>query len=407
MANLEKIAHLAEESEYDVSTPRKNWDELDMNKLQTLGSGTKHDVCASTATPRVVKGLQRVGNTARGGICHSFTPDGRCVSLFKTLFTNECAHDCSYCPNSDDCSTKSKTYSYTPQELADITLSLYQGNYVEGLFLSSGTGKDEDIIMEKLIETVRILREEYKYEGYIHLKILPGTNKDYIKRSLEYADRVSLNIESCSKSRLHEVSSTKHYDYDILRRQRYIRDLMRKKDLPAGHTTQTIVGGAGENDKEIFESMIREYRRMDIKRMYYSSFKPVEGTGLDDREEVPNSREHRLYQTDWLFRVYDLKPSEITLAFDEKGFLPDGDPKMKIAKRKLNEPVDPNEASYKRLIRVPGIGPKSARRILKSREEEKITKWSELSKLGVVIKRARTFLEVNGWKHSTLDRWSS
>ncbi len=407
MTNLDKIAHLAEKSEYDVSTPRKNWDEFDLNKLEALGAGTKHDVCASTATPRVVKGLQRIGNTSRGGICHSFTPDGRCVSLFKTLFTNDCAHDCKYCPNSDDCSTKGKTYSYTPKELADITLALYQGNYVEGLFLSSGTGKDEDIMMEKLIETARILREDYKYEGYIHLKILPGADKDYIKRSLEYADRVSLNIESCSKNRFHEVSSTKHYDYDILRRQRYIRDLMEKNGLPAGHTTQTIVGVAGENDKEIFESMLREYRKMDVKRMYYSSFKPVEGTPLDDKVEVPNSREHRLYQTDWLFRVYDLKPKEITLAFDEEGFLPDGDPKIEIAKRIFDDPVDPNVATYERLLRVPGIGPKSARRIVKSREKEEINKWSDLSKLGVVLKRARTFLKVNGWTHSTLDRWSS
>ncbi|MFW6048029.1 MAG: helix-hairpin-helix domain-containing protein, partial [Candidatus Natronoplasma sp.] len=200
---------------------------------------------------------------------------------------------------------------------------------------------------------------------------------------------------------------TKHYDYDILRRQRYIRDLMRKKDLPAGHTTQTIVGGAGENDKEIFESMIREYRRMDIKRMYYSSFKPVEGTELADKEEVPNFREHRLYQTDWLFRVYDLKPSEISLAFNEEGYLPDSDPKMEIAKKKLDEAVDLNEAFYERLIRVPGIGPKSAGRIVKARKKGEITKWSELSKFGVVLKRAKTFLEVNGWKHSTLDRWSS
>ncbi len=408
MTSLEKIAHLAEESKYDTLGPKTdNIDDTSLNKVSALGEATKHDVCASSATPRVVKGLDRIGNASSGGICHSFTPDGRCVSLFKTLFTNNCDQNCSYCPNSKKCNSSGKTYSYTPEELAEITLSLYQSNYIEGLFLSSGISGDEDIIMEKLIESVRLLREKYKFEGYIHLKILPGSDKDYIKRCMEYADRVSLNIETSSKTRLQEISSTKDYQYDILRRQRYIRDLMDDTNLPSGHTTQTLVGAAGENDKEIFESMIREYRRMDIKRMYYAAFTPVEDTEFEGKENVPETREHRLYQTDWLFRVYDLSPREINLAFDGEGFLGDRDPKLKIARRIFDDAVDPNEASYERLIRVPGIGPKSATRIVKSREKEKISKRRELDKLGVVLKRARPFLELNGWKDTTLDRWSS
>ncbi len=406
MTNLEKIAKLAEESKYDVMRPEiEDSEDLEMEKIGILGDATKHDVCASTSTPRSVKGFDRIGNTSSGGICHSFTPDGRCVSLFKTLFTNDCSQDCKYCPNSAEFKAKGRSYSYTPKELVKVFLALYQSNYVEGLFLSSGMAKDEDIIMEKLIETIRLLREKYNYEGYIHLKILPGATKDYIKRCLEFSDRVSLNIETCSKLRMQELTSTKDYKYDILRRQRYIRDLQDKYSLPAGHTTQTIVGVAKESDKEIFESMLREYRGMKIKRMYFSSFTPLEGTNLEKREKISTDREHRLYQTDWLYRVYDLEPHEINLAFEDDGLLPNEDPKLTIAKQIFDDPVDPNEAPYDRLIRVPGIGPKSAGRIVKMRKHEKITKRRKLSKLGVVMKRARPFLKLNGWKDTTLDRW--
>ncbi len=405
MTNLEKIARLAEESKYDVVRPEMDSEEeFDLQKVSILGEGTKHDVCASTATPRIVKGIDRIGSVSSAGICHSFTPDGRCVSLFKPLYTNKCSQDCGYCPNSSSCG-ENKTISYTPEELAKVTLSLYQSNYVEGLFLSSGMGKDEDLIMESLIESVRLLREDHKFQGYIHLKVLPGTSKDYIKRCIELVDRLSLNIETCSESRMQEVTSTKDYRYDILRRQRYIRDLSEKMDLPAGHTTQTIVGASGENDREIFESMLREYRRMKIKRMYFSSFTPVERTEFEDKENVSTGREHRLYQTDWLFRVYGFEPREIIAAFDEHGFLPKKDPKIEIARHVLDEAVDPNEASKERLLRVPGIGPKRASRIVRARKEKEIIKRRELAKFGVVLKRARPFLKLNGWKDTTLDRW--
>ncbi len=406
MTNLEKIAKLAEESKYDVVRPEMDSErEFDLQKVNALGEGTKHDVCASTATPRMVNSLDRIGTVFSAGICHSFTPDGRCVSLFKTLYTNGCSQDCAYCPNSASCGGSGKTFSYTPEELAKVTLSLYQSNYVEGLFLSSGMGKDEDMVMEELIETVRLLREDHKFEGYIHLKVLPGTSKDYIKRSIGLVDRLSLNIETCSESRMQELTTTKDYRYDILKRQRYIRDLKKRIGLPSGHTTQTIVGASGENDKEIFESMLREYRRMEVKRMYYSAFTPVEETVFEEKENVSTEREHRLYQTDWLFRIYEFEPKEINLAFDEDGFLPEKDPKIEIARHVLDESVDPNEASKERLLRVPGIGPKSASRIVKARQEEKITKRRELAKFGVVLKRARPFLKLNGWKDTTLDRW--
>ncbi len=406
MADLEKIVHLAEESKYDsVGDPTDSIQNIDLDKVSRLGEGTKHDVCASTSSTRVVKGSERLGNVASSGICHSFTPDGRCVSLFKTLFTNRCSHQCNYCPNSTNCSASSRTYSYTPEELADITVALYQGNYIEGLFLSSGTGKDEDLLMEKIIETADLLRNEYMFEGYIHLKILPGASRYHVKRCMELSDRVSLNIETTSKTRLQETSPTKDYRYDILRRHRYIKSAMDKIDLPSGHTTQLVVGSTGESDREIFESMLREYRRFDMRRMYYSAFAPVEGTGFEDRENTPLWREHKLYQVDWLYRKYEMEPHEINLAFDGEGDLPKKDPKVRIARQILDEPVDPNEADHDRLLRVPGIGPKSAGRIVKKRKREPIKKRRELAKMGVVLKRANPFLEVNGWTDTTMDRW--
>lgn len=406
MVSLDKIARLAEESEHDVVSPDTEVNNIDLDKVDSLGDGTKHDVCASSSSDRVVKGLKRIGNTSNGGICHSFTPDGRCVSLFKTLYSNKCTQDCSYCPNS--CKNFGGSgYSYTPKELVKVFLALYESNYVEGLFLSSGISRDEDETMENLIETVRLLRKERDYQGYIHLKILPGTDKDYIKRCIELSDRVSLNIETCSKQRMNEISSTKDYKYDILRRQRYIRDLSKKLNLPSGHTTQTIVGVANESDREIFGSMRREYNEMNIRRMYFSSFKPINSTDFSDRDDVSQSREHRLYQVDWLYRVYELEPDEIDLAFDERGYLPGKDPKLKIAKKIFDNAIDPNEASYKRLLRVPGIGPKSAYRIVNYRKKDEIKKRSELMDFGVVMKRARPFLKINGWKDTTLDRWLS
>ncbi len=406
MVSLEKIAHLAEDSKFDsLGQVPNRLNDVNLSKVRALGEGTKHDVCASTASNRNVKSSTRIGNVASCGICHSFTPDGRCVSLFKTLFTNKCSQQCSYCPNSTDCDSKSKTYSYTPEELANIVITLYRSNYIEGLFLSSGTGRDEDILMEKIVETARLLREDYHFQGYMHLKVLPGADKDYIKQCMKYADRLSINIETTSSTRLQEVSPTKDYKYDILRRQRYIRDMKNRLGLPSGHTTQMVVGGAGENDKEIFESMLREYRRMKVKRAYYSAFIPVQGTRFEDKPDQPQWREHKLYQTDWLFRVYDLAPHEINLAFDEDGYLPNSDPKVTIARQILDQPIDPNEADHDTLLRVPGIGPTSANRIVSRREENPIKKRRELSNLGVVMKRARPFLEVNGWTDTTLERW--
>ena len=395
MVTLDKIAHLAEDCRFDSLGPAAS---VSPEKLRLLGEGTRHDVCASTYSPR---------ETPLPGICHSFSQDGRCVSLFKTLYTNHCSHQCNYCTNATNCSHKAKTFSYTPEELASITLSLYRSNYIEGLFLSSGAGRNEDDIMEKMVETVRSLRQKRGFRGYIHLKILPGASHAHIQEAMELADRVSINLEASNATHMSEMCATKNYESDILQRQRYIRDMSTAVNLPAGQTTQLVVGAGGESDEEIFKRIIYEYKEIGLKRAYYSAFCPQEGTRFEHKEAQPQWREHRLYQMDWLYRVYHFQPREIRQAFDENGFLQNNDPKMAIAREFMDSPVDPNVATSRELLRVPGIGPRSAQRIVALRQRQTILAKSDLVAAGVRIKRAAPFLKINGWRDSTLEMWSA
>ena len=394
MVTLEKIAHLAADCVFDSLGPGIN---VNREKLSTLGEGTRHDVCASTYSPR---------DSPLPGICHAFTQDGRCVSLFKTLYTNHCSHQCNYCINATNCSHRVQTFSYTPDELARITISLYRSNYIEGLFLSSGAGRDEELIMERMIETLQRLRNQYSFSGYIHLKILPGSSQAHIQQAMELADRVSINLEATSASHLNEICATKSYENDILQRQKYIRDLRTDGNLPAGQITQMVVGVAGESDQEIFKRILYEYEEIGVKRAYYSAFSPLLGTAFESREGQPLWREHRLYQMDWLYRIYHFSPGDIHMAFDEEGFLSNSDPKLAIARELLDSPVDPNVAPYRELVRVPGIGPRSAKRIVALRKTKKIVAKRDLQALGVVIKRAAPFLNINGWRDATLEMWS-
>jgi len=394
MVTLDKIAHLADDCKFDSLGPDAS---VNPEKLSLLGEGTRHDVCASTYSPC---------ETPLPGICHSFTQDGRCVSLFKTLYTNHCSHQCNYCTNATNCSHKAKTFSYTPEELASITLSLYRSNYIEGLFLSSGAGRNEDDIMEKMVETARRLRQKHGFKGYIHLKILPGASQAHIQEAMELADRVSINLEASTATHMSEMCATKNYENDILQRQRYIRDMSTTVNLPAGQTTQLVVGADGESDEEIFKRIIYEYKEIGLRRAYYSAFCPQKGTHFERKEAQPQWREHRLYQMDWLYRVYHFQPREIRHAFDENGFLQNNDPKTAIAREFMDSPVDPNLATIQELLRVPGIGPKSAQRIVALRQKQIILAKSELAAIGVRIKRAAPYLKINGWRDSTLETWS-
>jgi putative DNA modification/repair radical SAM protein len=404
MVTLEKIAHLAEECRFDSMGPAASPAVLgvDAEKLRTLGEGTRHDVCASTFSPR---------ETPLPGICHAFTQDGRCVSLFKTLYTNHCTHQCSYCTNAVNCSSKARAFSYTPEELAKITLSLYRSNYIEGLFLSSGAGRDEDRIMEKMVETAQLLRQKFAFSGYIHLKILPGSARAHIQEAVELADRVSINLEAASASHMNEICATKNYESDILQRQRYIRDMKydtyetSKIILPAGQTTQLVVGASGESDEEIFKRVLYEYKEIGVRRAYYSAFSPQRDTPFENKKAQPLWRERRLYQMDWLFRVYHFQPDEIRYAFNENGFLLDADPKMAIARELMDRPVDPNTAAFQELLRVPGIGIRSAQRIVEFCKRQPIATKGQLMAMGVRIKRAAPFLKINGWRDTTLEKW--
>jgi len=405
MVALDKIIKLASEGQFDSTGPGIYDTPIDLRKVKILGEGTKHDTCASTASKRKVGEFNgRIGDVMRSGICHAFAPDGRCVSLFKTLYTNGCQHNCSYCPNST-MSSGSKVISYTPEELARITIQLYRANTIEGLFLSSGVAGDENKMMEQMIEAVDLLRHKYNFMGYIHLKILPGASREHIKQTMELVDRVSLNVECPSKGHMQELCSTKDYEVDILRRQKYIRDLVTKDRLPAGQTTQFVVGASDESDREIFTRMLYEYNVMYMKRSYFSTFQSVRGTPLENKKSQARWRENRLYQVDWLHRVYNFDRKEMNLAFNDDGFLKNSDPKRTIAISNFDSPVDPNTASYEKLLRVPGIGPKSAYRIINLRSSEKLTKQAQLQRLGVRVNHARTFITLNGWQDSTMQRW--
>jgi putative DNA modification/repair radical SAM protein len=402
MVNFQKIQQLAQGGSFDA----ENLVGIDQKKLRALGRGTAYDTCASTSSKRIAD-PKGIGTVLKSGICHAYTPDGRCVSLFKTLFTNACTHQCNYCPNSASCKKKSQPFFYKPEELANLTLSLYQSNYIEGLFLSSGIAKDEDSTMEKMLDSIKILRRVHNFQGYIHLKILPGTNNEYIKQALELSDRVSINIEASSKSRLSEMSPTKEYKNDILQKQKVIKDILNKKENGAGHTTQMILGSTDENDKEVFSRLLNEYTQYKVKRVYYSAFSPICGTTFENRQAQSLWREKRLYQIDWLYRVYKFNPRWIDYAFNENGFLQNQDPKKALAQNLLDRPLNPQTSSYSELLLIPGIGPTSAQRIISARKTQKLDSKKKLQTLGVVLKRALPFLKINGFVQTSLNGWQS
>ena len=379
-----------------------------LQKLEVLGASAKYDTCASTASNRTLKrSAGYIGAPVASGICHSFLPDGRCVTLLKVLYTNKCVHACNYCFNATSCTTRQRT-SFEPEELARLFMNLYLRNYVEGLFLSSGVCKNAEYTMEGMIQVVQRLRMKENFEGYIHLKILPDTPYYLIKEGINYADRVSVNCEAPNKSRFQELSSTKDYKNDILTRIAWIKGFKRQGNLPAGHTTQFVVGGAGESDRELLKMSVWLYDNMLLNRSYYSAFHPIQNTPLEHAPPTPVIREHRLYQSDWLLRKYSFKFCEIELAFDDTGNIPlAADPKLLIANADPQRyPLEINEASYKDLVHVPGIGPLSARRIINLRKNRiGIEEFDQLKNIGVVLKRARPYITVSHKRQTQLENF--
>ena len=379
-------------------------------KIEILGDASKFDVCASMASPRNVSGTNHIGNPDKIGICHAFAPDGRCISLFKVLMTNHCIYDCKYCVNNSN-NAKNKVM-FEPIELTQAFMGLYLRNYVEGLFLSSGVWRSASDTAEKMIEALSLIRNKYHFQGYIHVKILPGTNKDHIRQIMEIADRVSLNVELPSSSHLSEVSSMKNYETDIIGCQKFIHQFIEDGLVPAGQTTQFIVGTTGESDHEIIERLHWEYRNLGLRRGYFSAFTPIKGTPLESKkipEVYQRKRENFLYRVDWLFRRYQYGIESIYSIMDDEGMIPlNIDPKVSLALKDDISPIDINEASYNELLRVPGIGEVSSRRIINLRKvNKKIESYKDLQRLGVVLKRAKSFITMKGQRQTSLKEFIS
>ena len=366
---------------------------MDIKKLSILGAAAKYDICSSSASTGHKISKPDMGNTVPYGICHSFTPDGRCVSLLKVLMTNECEKDCSYCPNRAQRDVPRTAFA--PEELSKLFIEMYERNYVEGLFLSSGVRHGTTNSIEDMVKTIEILRLRYRFGGYIHLKILPGTSEQYIMQAARLADRVSLNLEAPNSKRLKVLSRSKDYDKDLLAPLENIARIV-EQNPGTTHTTQFIVGAAQESDKELLTTVNDLYSSYNLKRAYFSAFSPVYDTPLENVAPAPKMRESRLYQSDFLMRFYDFKFKDFF--FDDKDNLDlTLDPKLMYAVRNPQLfPVEINRASFEQLLRVPGIGPKSARKILEVSRQYRITSPMELKNMGISLKRCQKFITISG-----------
>lgn len=379
-----------------------NWDRM-KEKLSVLADAAKYDVSCSSSGSKRKNDKGGLGDTTGMGICHSYTEDGRCISLLKILLTNVCIFDCAYCVSrrSND---EVKRVAFTVEEVVDLTINFYRRNYIEGLFLSSGIFKNPDFTMERLVRVAKTLRLEHNFNGYIHLKTIPGCSDDLMKEAGLWADRLSVNIELPSELSLKKLAPEKN-ENDIVRPMGFLSEKIaavkeEKKVLrhtpafaPAGQSTQMVIGASPENDRQIMLKADNLYRNFQLKRVYYSGYVPVsDDTRLPALEsQVPILREHRLYQSDWLMRLYGFKADEI---LPEDAPLLDKaiDPKLGWALRNLHLfPLDINKADYELIMRVPGIGIGSAKKIVAARQFRLLT-WEALKKIGIAANRARYFI---------------
>ncbi|MBC5993653.1 putative DNA modification/repair radical SAM protein [Pontibacter cellulosilyticus] len=370
-------------------------------KLKILADAAKYDVSCSSSGGKRKNENKGLGNAEGMGICHSYTEDGRCVSLLKILLTNHCIFDCAYCVTRK--SNDVKRAAFTVQEVVDLTVNFYRRNYIEGLFLSSGIFKNADYTMERLVRVAKKLRQEEKFNGYIHLKTIPGASDELIKEAGLYADRLSVNIELPSEMSLQQLAPEKNYS-EILLPMGSIKDQLilakEEKQLfksapafaPAGQSTQLIVGASAENDHQILQLSNQLYKDYSLKRVYYSGYVPISSDNrLPIITEPPIIRENRIYQADWLMRFYGFNVQEIV---DEQNphLDLDIDPKLGWALRNRHMfPVEINTADYEMILRVPGIGVKSAKKIVSARRFTPLN-FDNLRQMGVVLKRAKYFI---------------
>lgn len=378
-----------------------------MDKLEILTDAAKYDVaCTSSGTDRGNDG-SGIGNCVKAGLCHSFAADGRCISLLKILFTNECIFDCKYCVNRR--SNDVPRASFTPDEVCELTMEFYRRNYIEGLFLSSGVLKSPDYTMELIYAALYKLRNERRFQGYIHVKAIPGASLELVQRVGFLADRMSVNLEFATAEGLKRLAPHKTRK-NILAPMRMVQNAAAEnryeiqsyrnapRFVPAGQSTQMIIGAVPESDYQILHVAESLYKQFDLKRVFYSAFIHLnEDRELPARtgEGPPLLREHRLYQADWLLRYYHFEAKEI-LSEEEPNFNVLFDPKCNWALRHLEAfPVEVNRAGYEMLLRVPGLGYRSAQRIVRARRLGRLD-FTDLKKMGVVLKRAMYFLTCNG-----------
>lgn len=374
-------------------------------KLRILSSAAKYDVsCSSSGSNRSSK-KGDIGSVATSGICHTFTPDGRCISLLKILLTNYCIYDCAYCINRT--SNDIERASFTVNEVVDLTMNFYRRNYIEGLFLSSAIIKNANFTMERLTEVIEKLRNEYNFRGYIHLKAIPGADEALIKKAGSLVDRMSVNLELPSAHSLKLLAPQKNKDEIFkpmtLIKNNIIANKYEKRKyknssifVPGGQSTQLIVGATKESDLNILNLSENLYNKFDLKRVYYSAYVPVNsGKNLPELKNPPTLREHRLYQGDWLLRVYGFKSNEL-LSEENPNLDINFDPKTNWALNNIHQfPVEINKAPYELLIRVPGIGIRGARKIISARRINSLD-FLDLKKLGIVLKRAQYFITCRG-----------
>lgn len=373
-----------------------------MEKLSILADAAKYDVSCSSSGSQRKNDSKGLGNAKGVGICHAYTEDGRCVSLLKILLTNHCIFDCAYCISRK--SNDIKRAAFTVQEVVDLTINFYRRNYIEGLFLSSGIFKNADFTMERLVRIAKKLRQEHNFHGYIHLKAIPGASDELLKEAGLYADRLSVNVEMPTEQSLKLLAPDKNQK-DMIAPMKYLKGaieenreekkIFKKAPLfaPAGQSTQMVIGATPENDMQILWMADRFYNAMKLKRVYYSGYVPISN---DNRlpaigTPVPMIRENRLYQADWLLRFYGFNVEEIV---DENNPLLDLDidPKLSWALRNLNLfPLDINKADLALIMRIPGIGVNSAKKIVAARKFTKLT-WDHLKKFGIAVNRARNFV---------------
>ncbi|RQO30312.1 putative DNA modification/repair radical SAM protein [Taibaiella sp. KBW10] len=369
-------------------------------KLQILADAAKYDVSCSSSGSKRKNTNKGIGDASESGICHTYTEDGRCVSLLKILLTNHCIYDCAFCVSRK--SNDVKRAAFTVEEVVELTMNFYRRNFIEGLFLSSGIFKNADYTMERLLKIVKKLRTEERYNGYIHLKTIPGASEELINEAGLYVDRMSINLEMPTEEGLKKVAPEKSHE-DVKRPlgiiQNKIAQFKEEKKLikhvpqfvPAGQSTQMVIGATPENDMQIMHTAAAYYKNFSLKRVYYSGYIPIRNDEVLPVVKAPLMRENRLYQTDWLLRFYNFEVGEI-LNTEHPHLDMDIDPKLTWALRNLHYfPVDINTADFKIILRVPGIGRQSAMKIIQARKFGTL-RTEQLRKMGISYNRAQYFI---------------